>query len=95
MMQLIHDVAPKANQAFHTAFHGQADFAQGIVDLKNAASNNWYNPQTVTVTAEDDSVYEGDHTGTIINTASSTDPSYDNYELPSVTANIADNDPTP
>ena len=63
--------------------------------LLTFTSNNWYNPQTVTVTAEDDSVYEGDHTGTIINTASSTDPNYDNYELPSVTANIADNDPTP
>lgn len=33
MMQLIHDVAPGANLAFHTAFNGMADFAQGIVDL--------------------------------------------------------------
>ena len=33
MMQLIHDVAPGASQAFHTAFNGQADFAQGIQEL--------------------------------------------------------------
>jgi hypothetical protein len=33
MMQLIHDVAPGASQAFHTAFGGQADFALGIQEL--------------------------------------------------------------
>ena len=33
MMQLIHDVAPGADQAFHTAFVGQADFALGIEEL--------------------------------------------------------------
>jgi len=33
MMQLIHDVAPGASQAFHTAFNGQADFALGIQEL--------------------------------------------------------------
>ena len=33
MMQLIHDVAPGASQAFHTAFNGQAGFALGIQEL--------------------------------------------------------------
>jgi hypothetical protein len=36
IMQLIRDVAPGASQAFHTAFGGLADFAQGIIDLKDA-----------------------------------------------------------
>jgi hypothetical protein len=36
MMQLITDLAPGADQAFHTAFGGQAAFAQGILDLANA-----------------------------------------------------------
>ncbi len=37
MLQLIADVAPGANLAFHTAFLGQAGFAQGIVDLAQQA----------------------------------------------------------
>lgn len=37
MLQLIHDVAPGANLAFHTAFNGQADFARGILELQSLA----------------------------------------------------------
>jgi hypothetical protein len=33
MIEITHDVAPDAELAFHTAVNGQADFAQGIVDL--------------------------------------------------------------
>ena len=40
MMQLIRDVAPRANQAFHTAFGGQADFANGIIELANQAGSD-------------------------------------------------------
>lgn len=39
MMQLIMDVAPGADQLFHTAFGGQAVFAQGIVDLADAGAD--------------------------------------------------------
>lgn len=39
MMQLIHDVAPGARLLFHTANGGQANFAQGIVDLASAGAN--------------------------------------------------------
>lgn len=39
MAQLVADVAPGADLAFHTAFNGQADFASGIVDLANAGSD--------------------------------------------------------
>ena len=38
MMQLIHDVAPGASQAFHTAFGGLADFAVGIQELAGCPS---------------------------------------------------------
>jgi len=63
------------------------------VELTFTASN-WSTPQPITVTAVDDIEIEGPHTGTITHTASSPDPNY-NFELPSVTANIADNDPPP
>jgi hypothetical protein len=36
MMQIIHDVAPGANLAFHTALDGIADFANGIKKLAEA-----------------------------------------------------------
>ncbi|QMU28092.1 S8 family serine peptidase [Adhaeribacter radiodurans] len=39
MIELIHDVAPAAELAFHTAFLGQANFAQGILDLQKAGCN--------------------------------------------------------
>ncbi|HEX7277271.1 MAG TPA: S8 family serine peptidase, partial [Acidimicrobiales bacterium] len=39
MMQIVHDVAPGAALSFHTAFQGQADFAQGITDLRNAGAD--------------------------------------------------------
>ena len=38
MMEIIHDVAPGATLAFHTAFEGQANFAQGIMALANAGA---------------------------------------------------------
>lgn len=37
MMQLIRDVAPAASQAFHSAFRGQAGFANGILRLADEA----------------------------------------------------------
>ena len=37
--QIVHDVAPGASIAFHTAFVSEADFAAGIIDLANAGSD--------------------------------------------------------
>jgi hypothetical protein len=39
MMQLAHDVAPDASMAFHTAFTGMGNFAQGIRDLAAAGAD--------------------------------------------------------
>ena len=33
MAQLVHDVVPEAKISFHSAFFGEADFAQGIIEL--------------------------------------------------------------
>ncbi len=38
MMQIVHDVAPGAKLAFHTAVSSEADFAKGITDLATAGA---------------------------------------------------------
>ncbi|MCG6937107.1 MAG: S8 family serine peptidase [Gammaproteobacteria bacterium] len=38
MMQIVHDIAPGANQAFHSAFNGMANFANGILQLHSIAN---------------------------------------------------------
>ena len=40
ILQLIHDVAPGAAGAFHTAINGQADFADGIIELAFEAGSD-------------------------------------------------------
>jgi hypothetical protein len=35
MLQIVHDVAPGASLLFHSGGNGQADFAQGILDLRD------------------------------------------------------------
>ncbi|MSU78567.1 MAG: hypothetical protein EXS16_10790 [Gemmataceae bacterium] len=56
---------------------------------------NWNVAQTVTVTAVDDALVEGVHTGTITHISASTDLAYSAIAIASVTANITDNDGTP
>ena len=55
-------------------------------------STNWNVAKTVTVTAIDDSVAQGTHSGTIAHTATSTDTNYNAKVMPDVTASITDND---
>jgi len=58
-------------------------------------SSNWNTPQTITVTANDDNVVEGSHTGTITHSATSSDANYNGISIANVTANITDNDVAP
>ena len=55
-------------------------------------STNWHVPQTVTVSAVDDSTAEGNHTGGITFTTVSTDLMYNGLVVPPVTVQIAEND---
>ncbi len=55
-------------------------------------TSNWNVAQTVTVTAVDDQIVEGNHTGTITHTVSSGDTRYNNLSVAGVTAQITDND---
>ncbi len=63
----------------------------GFIVFTNAS---WNIPLVVTVSAVDDSDVEGDHTGTISHTSQSTDNSFNGMDIPTVTANIEDNDNT-
>ena len=47
MMQIVHDVAPGVNQAFHTAFGGTADFASGITELATIAGADIINDDVI------------------------------------------------
>ena len=55
-------------------------------------SANWNTPQTVTVTAVNDTIAEGNHTSTISHSVSSADANYNNATLPNVAVSITDND---
>jgi len=39
MLQIVHDLAPEADLAFHSAFNGELDFAEGIEDLAAAGAD--------------------------------------------------------
>lgn len=55
-------------------------------------SANWNTAQTITVTAVNDAVAEGAHTGVISHTAASTDSTYNGIAINNVIVNITDND---
>ena len=80
---------PTANVTIALAPNGQltTDVTQLIF-----TPQNWNIAQTVTVTAANDTTTEGNHTGTIAHTTTSTDTAYNNLSLGSVTASITDND---
>jgi hypothetical protein len=53
---------------------------------------NWSTPHAVTVTAVDDAVAEGDHSGRLTHAAASGDPNYQGIAIAAVTVQITDND---
>jgi glucose/arabinose dehydrogenase len=55
-------------------------------------STNWNVAQTVAVSAVDDTTVEGNHSGTITHTVSSSDANYNNLSVTSVGVSITDND---
>ncbi len=58
-------------------------------------TGNWATAQTVTVTAVDDLILEGAHTGTISHTVTSSDLAYNGLSVPNVGVNITDNEIDP
>ena len=58
-------------------------------------TSNWQTPQILNVTAIDDAVYEGTHTGVVTHTVRSIDAAYNGTAAGSITATITDNDAPP
>lgn len=80
---------PTANVAISVSPASQITVAPTSLTF---TSFNWNTPQSVTVTAVNDSSVEGNHTGTISHIASSSDSNYNGLAIASVTAKITDND---
>ncbi|MEG4109920.1 FG-GAP-like repeat-containing protein, partial [Microcoleus sp. S13_C5] len=55
-------------------------------------STNWNSPRPITVTATDDSIAEGTHSGKIGHTVTSSDPNYSGTAVQEVNVGITDND---
>jgi len=70
---------------------GNAQISVSPVTLTFTAEN-WDVSQTVTVSAVDDSVVEGDHTAVITHSAVSADAGYNGISVADVTVTITDND---
>jgi hypothetical protein len=58
-------------------------------------SANWDTPQTVTVTAVDDSLFEESHSSSLSHTVSSSDSDYDGISVADIPVSITDNDNPP
>jgi hypothetical protein len=80
---------PTANVSIALTPNAQVTAATSPVVFTTA---NWNTPQSVTVTAVDDPIVEGPHTGTISHTVTSADAIYNNFTVANVVANITDND---
>lgn len=62
-------------------------------DVLTFTPGNWATPQTVTVTAVDDPIREGPHSSRIEHAAGSSDPAYDDIDIPDMVVAVADNEP--
>ncbi|MBO1351046.1 MAG: trypsin-like serine protease [Hormoscilla sp. GUM202] len=83
------DAQPTADVIIEIASDDQSTTAPTSVTF---TPDNWNAPQTVTVTAVDDSGVERTHASTISHTASSADSNYNAIQIANVIASITDND---
>ncbi|MBD6617094.1 type I secretion C-terminal target domain-containing protein [Komarekiella sp. 'clone 1'] len=73
------------------ALNSNAQITTSVNSLTFTAAN-WNQAQTITVTAVDDDVVEGNHTSTLSLTAASADASYNDIAIASINVSITDND---
>lgn len=62
------------------------------VESLSFTPENWNEPQTITVSAVEDELPEGDHQGVISHNVSSEDPIFDGFALNDLTVKVLDND---
>lgn len=62
------------------------------VEALTFTASTWNTPQTVTVNAVDDAVFEGQHPCTITHTVTSTDAHYDGFSIATITGSITDDE---
>ncbi len=86
---IVLDSDPTADVTIQITPDGQSTVSATILTFTPA---NWNVPQTVTVTAVDDSAIEGTHSSAIAHSVTSLDPNYSGLSLPSLSATITDND---
>jgi Ca2+-binding RTX toxin-like protein len=80
---------PTANVAISCESVGQLSLSKTALTF---TPSNWNVPQTVTVSAVDDALTEGNHTASIQHSIISTDASYASLTLPALTVQLQDND---
>ena len=90
--QVLLNTKPTANVTINLQLDGQTTTDKTSLLF---TPQNWNTPQTVTVNAVDDNLGESFHSSTIGHTISTSDTAYQNLTVPSVTANIIDNDSVP
>jgi hypothetical protein len=86
---LVLDTQPTADVTITLTPGNQITTAQTTLTF---TPTNWNTPQTVTVTAIDDTIPEGNHNSTITHTITSTDTNYSNLTLANIEVSINDND---
>ncbi len=88
------DAPPTSNVVVTVNPGGEIDLSNGpgaSVDLV-FTPGNFLSPQTVTVSAVDDAIFEGNHSDLITHTASSFDGDYDGLVLSNISVAITDDD---
>jgi hypothetical protein len=81
------NAAPSGTVSFTASPNAQLQLSPGSLQFN---AMNWNIPQTLTVTAVDDAVVEGSHSGVISHSVSG--GGYDGVSVPSITVAITDND---
>ncbi|MDH5545070.1 MAG: hypothetical protein OEZ43_05720 [Gammaproteobacteria bacterium] len=86
---LVLKAPPAADVTITPSFDSEVSVAPASLTFTAA---NWYTPQTITVTAVDDSIAESVYVSTISHSAASTDAAYNTAAVGSLDVNVTDND---